>query len=75
MVPLAGAAPLGRVGRGLGLHTLGDPPHWAPAALQGRAIGVVAAVVFLWLARRLRLHEVTSLVAKVRRRIPVGRKP
>jgi putative peptidoglycan lipid II flippase len=62
-------------GVGLGVHSLTDRPHWAVAALQGVAITLVAVVVFLWLARRLRLHEVTSVVDQVRRRIPVGRKP
>jgi putative peptidoglycan lipid II flippase len=58
------------------LHDLsGDRPHWAVAALQGGAITLVAVVVFLWLARRLRLHEVTSVMEQVRRRIPVGRRP
>ncbi len=62
-------------GVGLGVHSLTDRPHWAVAALQGVAITLVAVVVFLWLARRLRLHEVTSVVDQVRRRIPVGRRP
>ncbi len=61
-------------GVGLGVHSLTDRPHWAIAALQGAGITFVAVVVFLWLARRLRLHEVTSVVDQVRRRIPVGRK-
>jgi putative peptidoglycan lipid II flippase len=60
---------------GLGVHSLTDRPHWAIAALQGVGITFVAVVVFLWLARRLRLNEVTSVVDQVRRRIPVGRKP
>jgi putative peptidoglycan lipid II flippase len=62
-------------GLGLAVHSLNDRPHWALAAVQGAAITVVAVVVFLWLARRLRLHEVTSVMDQVRRRIPVGRKP
>ena len=60
---------------GLWVHSLNDHPHWAIAALQGAGIMLVAVVVFVWLARRLRLHEVTSVVDQVRQRIPVGRKP
>ena len=56
-------------------HGLSEQPHWSIAALQGAGITVVAVVVFLWLARRLRLYEVTSVLEQVRRRIPVGRKP
>ncbi len=62
-------------GLGLAVHSLSDRPHWAIAALQGAGITFVAVVVFLWLARRLRLHEVTSVMDQVRRRIPVGRRP
>jgi len=62
-------------GLGLAVHSLSDRPHWAIAALQGAGITFVAVVVFLWLARRMRLREVTSVMDQVRRRIPVGRKP
>ena len=61
-------------GLGLAVHSLSDRPHWAVAALQGAGITMVAVIVFVWLARRLRLHEVTSVLDQVRRRIPVGRK-
>jgi putative peptidoglycan lipid II flippase len=61
-------------GLGFVVHDLTDRPHWSVAALQGIAITVVAVVVFLWLAMRLRLHEVTSVFDQVTRRIPVGRR-
>jgi putative peptidoglycan lipid II flippase len=60
---------------GMAVHSLSDRPHWAVAALQGAGITLVAVVVFLWLARLLRLREVTSVMDQVRRRIPVGRRP
>jgi putative peptidoglycan lipid II flippase len=62
------------VGLGLLVHDLTDRPHWAVAALQGTGITAVAVVVFLLLAKRLRLHEVTSVLDQVTRRIPVGRR-
>jgi putative peptidoglycan lipid II flippase len=62
-------------GVGLAVHSLTDRPHWAIAALQGAGITLVAVVVFLWLARRMRLREVTSVMEQVRRRIPVGPRP
>jgi putative peptidoglycan lipid II flippase len=63
------------VGLGLAVHSLSDRPHWAVAAVQGAGITIVAVVVFLWLARLLRLREVTSVMEQIRGRIPVGRKP
>ncbi len=62
-------------GVGLGVHSLTDRPHWTIAAAQGAGITFVAVVVFLWLARRMRLREVTSVTDQVRQRIPGGRKP
>jgi putative peptidoglycan lipid II flippase len=62
-------------GLGLAVHSLTDRPHWAVAALQGGGITLVAVMVFLLLARRLRLREVTSVMEQVQRRIPVGRRP
>ncbi|MDQ4055319.1 MAG: murein biosynthesis integral membrane protein MurJ [Actinomycetota bacterium] len=62
------------VALGWAVHDLSDRPHWAVAAVQGTGITLVAVVVFLWLARRLRLREVTSVMEQLRRRIPVGRR-
>ena len=62
------------LGLGLAVHGLSDRPHWSVAAAQGAGITFVAVVVFVWLASRLRLREVTSVLEQARRRIPVGRK-
>ncbi len=58
---------------GLWVHGLTDRPPWWVAAGQGLGITLVGVVVFVGLARRLRLREVTSVLDTVGRRIPVLR--
>jgi putative peptidoglycan lipid II flippase len=53
----------------LGLHSLTDDPPWPVAALQAAAITTADVVVFVLLARALRLREVTSVIETVTRRL------
>ncbi len=69
VVMVAVVLPLGML-----VHGLSDRPAWPVAAAQGLGLAVVAAVVFVWLARRMRLREVTSVLETVGRRIPVLRR-
>ena len=58
---------------GVWVHSLTDRPPWWIAAGQGLGITVVAVLLFVVLARRLRLREVTSVLDTVGRRLPVRR--
>ncbi|GAA4668183.1 murein biosynthesis integral membrane protein MurJ [Nocardioides nanhaiensis] len=48
-------------------------PHWSVAAVRGAGLALVGVVVFVLVARWLRLREVTSVLALVARRVPVLR--
>jgi putative peptidoglycan lipid II flippase len=51
------------------LHGLTDRPSWAVAALQAALITGIDLLVFVLLARALRLREVTSVIDSVTRRL------
>jgi putative peptidoglycan lipid II flippase len=53
----------------LGLHRLSDDPSWPVAALQAAVVTAVDVVVFVFLARALRLREVTSVIETVTHRL------
>jgi len=55
------------------LHGWLPDPHWSVAAVRGGGLALVGAVVFVLVARWLRLREVTSVLALVARRVPVLR--
>ncbi|MDO9494842.1 MAG: murein biosynthesis integral membrane protein MurJ [Nocardioides sp.] len=57
----------------LGLHSLSERPPWPVAALQAAVITAVDVVVFVLLARALRLREVTSVIETVTRRLSRSR--
>ncbi|MDP2775470.1 MAG: murein biosynthesis integral membrane protein MurJ, partial [Nocardioides sp.] len=57
----------------LGLHDLSERPPWPVAAAQAAAITAVDVVVFVLLARALRLREVTSVIETVTRRLSRSR--
>ena len=58
---------------GILVHGLAERPSWPVAAGQGLGLTVVAVLIFVWLASRLRLREVTSVLETVGRRLPVLR--
>jgi putative peptidoglycan lipid II flippase len=53
----------------LGLHALVDDAPWPVAALRAAVVTVTDVAVFLVLARAMRLHEVTSVIESVTRRV------
>jgi putative peptidoglycan lipid II flippase len=53
----------------VGLHGLTDRPHWLLAALFAAVIAGVDAVVFVLIARALRMREVTAVLETVTRRL------
>jgi putative peptidoglycan lipid II flippase len=52
------------------LNEISGDPEWPVAALQALAITLVDVLVFLALARAMRLDEVTSVIRTVTRRVP-----
>jgi putative peptidoglycan lipid II flippase len=57
------------------LHLLGEEPHWTLAAARVLLVVVVDVVVFVLLARAMRIDEVTAVVETITRRLPRGRFP
>jgi putative peptidoglycan lipid II flippase len=55
------------------LHTVTDSPHWLFAALMAAVITIVDAVVFVLLAKVLRIREVTGVLDTVTRRLTRSR--
>jgi putative peptidoglycan lipid II flippase len=55
------------------LHSWIDEPHWVVAAGMAAVVTTVDAVLFLALARALRMREVTSVLDTVNRRLSRGR--
>jgi putative peptidoglycan lipid II flippase len=53
----------------VGLDRLSDDPSWPLAALQAAVVTAVDVVVFVFLARALRLREVTSVIETVTHRL------
>ncbi len=51
----------------------GPAPHWSLSLVRGGLVGTADVVLFIVLARVLRLREVTSVVSTVTRRLGVGR--
>jgi len=51
------------------LHEWAEEPHWLVAAVIAGVITVIDAVVFVLMARALRMHEVTSVIETVTRRL------
>jgi putative peptidoglycan lipid II flippase len=51
------------------LHSWADDPHWLLSALIGTVIAGIDAVVFVLLARALRMREVTGVIETVARRL------
>ncbi len=56
-----------------GVHAVTDSPHWLFAALMAAVITTVDAVVFVLLARAMRIREVTSVLDTVTRRLTRSR--
>ncbi len=55
------------------MHAVTDSPHWLFAALMAAVITTVDAVVFVLLARAMRIREVTSVLDTVTRRLTRSR--
>ncbi|CAB4695175.1 MAG: murein biosynthesis integral membrane protein MurJ [Actinobacteria bacterium] len=55
------------------LHRAVDDPHWALAAGQAIVVGLLDLVVFVLLARLMRLREVTDVLDTVTRRVRPAR--
>jgi putative peptidoglycan lipid II flippase len=53
----------------VGLHSLTDRPHWLVAALFASVIAAVDAVVFVLIARAMRMREVTAVLETVTGRL------
>lgn len=56
------------------LHRLVSDPHWSVAAVWLVVVATVDVVVFVVLARLMRLSEVTAVVDTVTRRLPLPRR-
>ena len=60
----------------LALHALtDDSPHWLLAALMGAVITTVDAVVFVLVAKAMRIREVTAVLHTVTGRLTRSRNP
>ena len=61
------------LGVSLLLHAASPDPHWVLSAGHAVVVTVVDVVVFLLLARRFRLHEVTEVSDLITSRLPLDR--
>ena len=71
----AGLSTVAATGTAYLLHRVADDPHWALAALWAFVVTTVDVVVFVALARMLRLDEVTTVVDTIVRRVRPRRVP
>lgn len=71
----AGLSTGGAAGTAYLLHRVAEDPHWSIAAAWVLLVTTVDVVVFLVLARVLRLEEVTTVADTIVRRLRPGRVP
>ncbi|MBI2245414.1 MAG: murein biosynthesis integral membrane protein MurJ, partial [Nocardioides sp.] len=57
------------------LHRVADDPHWTIAAVWVLLVTIVDVVLFVALARVLRIQEVTTVIDTIGRRLRPGRVP
>jgi putative peptidoglycan lipid II flippase len=71
----AGAATVVAAVLAYGAHRIDDDPSWPVAAATLLVVGGVDVLVFVLVARLLRLEEVTAVVDTFTRRLPLPRRP
>lgn len=72
---VAGLATAAAAGAAYLLDLVDDHPSWLLAVVRLLVVGAVDAVVLVVLARVFRVHELTSMVDTLTRRLPVLRRP
>jgi putative peptidoglycan lipid II flippase len=75
MLIVAGVSTAAAAGTAYLLHRVDDEPTWYVAAIWVAVISLVDVVVFVLLARVVRLREVTAVVETVTHRLPLPRRP
>jgi putative peptidoglycan lipid II flippase len=74
LVLVAGVSTAAAAGTAYLLHLLVGDPHWTVAAAWAFLVTAVDVLVFVFLARLVRLTEVTAVVDTVTRRLPLPRR-